>query len=459
MKILFLSPTVPFPLTDGGRIRVFNLLKQIAQKSDVTLLALETQPTDTEGIVQLQQLDVQAHLVPNASTLPRVSFGTLVTAFLKRQPLTVARYNLPAYRQKFRELVATETFDLVHYEMFHTAQFHTETRLPGVLSQQNVDSAIWRRLCSETVNPFYKYAFWTQQRAFQRYERVMTPKFDMVTCTSDIDAAVFQQHCAEYRRRHTPLKDNTPAKHGQIQLKDNTPAKHGQIPLKDNTPAKQGQIQLGCPLIEIIPNGVDVTHYQPNFAREAPAHLIYIGSMDWYPNEDAVSFFADEVLPKIHERIKAITPALRGHLPTPEVKFSIVGGNPSRRVQKLADRQGIVVTGRVADIKPYFEEATVFVVPLRIGSGTRLKILEALAMGKAIVSTSVGAEGLALRNGEEIFIADEPTAFADAVTRLLTDALLRRRIGENGRARVERDYDWRSIGAKLHTLYESLIKK
>ena len=433
MKILFLSPTVPFPLTDGGRIRVFNLLKQIAQKSDVTLLALETQPTDAEGIVQLQQLGVQAHLVLNASTLPRVSFGTLVTAFLKRQPLTVARYNLPAYRQKFRELMATETFDLVHYEMFHTAQFHTETRLPGVLSQQNVDSAIWRRLCSETVNPFYKYASWTQQRAFQRYERVMTPKFDMVTCTSDIDAAVFQQHCADYSRRSPP-------------------------PL-DNTPAKQGQIPPCCPLIEIIPNGVDVTHYQPNFAHEAPAHLIYIGSIDWYPNEDAVSFFADEVLPKIHERIKAITPALRGHLPPPEVKFSIVGGNPSRRVQKLADRQGIVVTGRVADIKPYFEEATVFVVPLRIGSGTRLKILEALAMGKAIVSTSVGAEGLALRNGEEIFIADEPTAFADAVTRLLTDALLRRRIGENGRARVERDYDWRSIGAKLHTLYESLIKK
>jgi len=128
-------------------------------------------------------------------------------------------------------------------------------------------------------------------------------------------------------------------------------------------------------------------------------------------------------------------------------------------VQKLADRQGIVVTGRVADIKPYFEEATVFVVPLRIGSGTRLKILEALVMGKAIVSTTVGAEGLALRNAEEIFIADQPTAFADAVTRLLTEPPLRRKIGENGRARVERDYDWRSIGAKLHTLYESLIKK
>ena len=396
MKILFLSPTVPFPLTDGGRIRVFNLLKQIAAKSDVTLLALETQPTDADGVAELQQLGVQVHLVPNATTLPRVSFSTLVNAFLKQQPITVARYDLPAYRQNFRELVAAENFDLVHYEMFHTAQFRAETDLPSVLSQQNVDSAIWRRLCGETTNPFYKFAYWTQQLAFQRYERVLSPRFDAVTCTSDIDAAVFQRHC------------------------------------KEDT-------------IEIIPNGVDVTHYQPDFTSEAPAHLIYIGSMDWYPNEDAVAFFADEVLPSIQDKV-------------PDVQFSIVGGNPSARVQKLAEREGIVVTGRVPEIKPYFAEATVFVVPLRIGSGTRLKILEALAMGKAIVSTTVGAEGLDLKDGEEIFIADEPAIFADAVTRLLTDPSLRRRIGENGRTRVEQDYDWRSIGGKLHNLYESLTK-
>lgn len=394
MKILFLSPTVPFPLTDGGRIRVFNLLKQIAKKSDITLLALETQPTDEEGVAELQQLGVQVHLVPNAPRLPRVSLRTLVNAFRKRQPITVARYDLPTYRQKFKELIATENYDLVHYEMFHTAQFYTETDLPGVLSQQNVDSEIWRRLCSETANPFYKFAYWTQQLAFQRYERMLSPKFDVVTCTSDIDAAVFQRHC----------------------------------------PADA---------IAIIPNGVDVTHFQPDFTTEAPAHLIYIGSMDWYPNEDAVAFFADDILPGIQSGV-------------PDVQFSIVGGNPSGRVQKLAERDGVVVTGRVPEIKPYFAEATVFVVPLRIGSGTRLKILEALAMGKAVVSTSVGAEGLDLKDGEEIFIADAPKPFAEAVTRLLTDPALRRRIGENGRARVEKDYDWRSIGEKLHQRYTEI---
>ncbi len=395
MKILFLSPTVPFPLTDGGRIRVFNLLKQIVEKNEVTLIALETQPTDADGVSELQALGVQVHLVPNAPNLPDVSFGTLASAFFKQQPITVARYNVTAYRQKLKTLLAKERFDLIHYEMLHIAQFHTETELPGVLSLQNVDSAIWRRLCSETANPFYKFAYWTQQLAFQRYERALSPKFDAVTCTSDIDASVFKQYCSK-----------------------------------------------GA--IEVIPNGVDVRHYHPDFTAEASAHLLYIGSMDWYPNENAVVFFADEVFPRIQKNV-------------PDAVFWIVGGNPSRSVKKLAEREGIVVTGRVPEVKPYFAEATVFVVPLRIGSGTRLKILEALAMGKAVVSTTVGAEGLNLKDGEEIFIADEPTPFAEAVTQMITSPKLRRRIGENGRTRVEQDYDWRRIGEKLHSLYTKIL--
>ena len=395
MRILFLSPTLPFPLTDGGRIRVFNLLKQIALKNDVTLLALETQPTDKNSIVNVEQLGVKVHLVQYASTLPPLSAKTFFSALFKRQPITVARYDVPVYREKFRELLTTETFDIVHFEMFHTAQFHTETDLPGVLSLQNVDSAIWQRLQRETESLFYISAYWSQKRAFQRYERVLSPKFNVVTCTSEVDAAVFERYCTEGT-------------------------------------------------VKVIPNGVDVPHFTPDHVSEDAAHLIYIGSMDWYPNEDAARFFAEEILPQIQKDV-------------PDAKFTIVGGNPSERVQRLTDIEGVVVTGRVPEIKPYFAEATVFVVPLRIGSGTRLKILEALAMGKAVVSTRVGAEGLALRDGEEILIADEPDTFADAVTRLLTDRDLRQKIGANGRVRVEQDYDWHSIAEKLHTVYESLL--
>lgn len=396
MKILFLSPTLPYPLTDGGRIRVFNLLKQIAQKNDVSILALETQDTDKDSITIIEELGVNVHLVENDTTSPAVSIKTILSSLINKQPITVTRYNISTYKQKFRELLETHTYDVVHYEMLHTAQFHVETDLPSILSLQNVDSAIWGRLQQETMNPFYKFAYWTQFRAFKRYEERLSPMFDVVTCTSDIDASVYQQYCSENR-------------------------------------------------VVVIPNGVDVAHFSPETTSQALAHLIYIGSMDWFPNEDAVTFFAEDILPLIRKSV-------------PDVRFTIVGGNPSERVQRLANEEGIEVTGRVPEIKPYFAEATIFVVPLRIGSGTRLKILEALAMGKAVVSTSVGAEGLSLQNREEIVIADEPTAFAEEVVHLLTIPSLRKEIGENGRKRVEQDYDWRNIGEKLVGIYESVVR-
>ena len=395
MKILILSPTLPYPLTDGGRIRVYNLLKQIALDNDVSILALETQDTDRENINKIQELGVNVHLVDNDTIPPKVSINTILSSLINRQPITVTRYNISSYKQKFRELLDTHIYDVVHYEMLHTAQFHVEADLPSVLSLQNVDSAIWGRLQQETMNPFYKFAYWTQFRVFKRYERTLSPKFDVVTCTSDIDAAVYSQYCSENR-------------------------------------------------VEIIPNGVDVAHFSPETTSQALAHLIYIGSMDWYPNEDAVTFFAEDILPLIQKSV-------------PDVKFTIVGGNPSERVQQLAHEKGIEVTGRVPEIKPYFNEATIFVVPLRIGSGTRLKILEALAMGKAVVSTTVGAEGLSLQNRDEIIIADEPVAFAEEVVHLLTIPSLRREIGENGRNRVEQDYDWRNIGEKLVGIYQSVV--
>ena len=394
MRILFLSITVPFPSTDGGRIRVLNLLKHLAKKNRITFLALETEATDEQGIAHLQSLGIEAHLVPHPPHMPPLTFRTGMRALMKRQPITIARYDIPAFRREFHALLANNKFDLIHYEMFHTAQYRVETEVPSLLSQQNVDSYIWHRLCEQTANPRRKFMFWTQKRAFARHERVVSPQFDAVACASEIDRGLLQQACPNLA-------------------------------------------------IEVIPNGVDIDLYQPNHALEEDATIIYTGSMDWYPNEDAVIYFADEIFPRIQEK-------------HPNIKFYIVGKDPTTRVRQLENRQGIIVTGRVEDPKPYIAQATVYVVPLRIGSGTRLKILEALAMEKAIVSTSVGEEGLNLIDGEEIFIVDEPTRFADAVIQLISNRSMRRRIGEKGRRRVGADYDWRRIGEKLHALYESI---
>ena len=394
MRILFLSITVPFPATDGGRLRVLNLLKQIAQRNCVTFLALETQPTDEEGIERLRRLGIDARLVPHASRLPSITLRSANQAVLKRKPLTVARYDLSAFRGAFHTLLERNSFDLIHYEMFHTGQYHLDTDARSLLSLQNVDSHIWRRLREQASSPLRKCFFRSQERAFRRYERTMSRRFDLVACASEVDRNLMDKICPDVT-------------------------------------------------MDVIPNGVDIELYQPNRALEEETIIIYTGSMDWFPNEDAAIYFIEEILPAIQ-------------LKCPNVKFYIVGQFPTERLKRYGNRPGVVVTGRVDDVKPYIACATVYVVPLRIGGGTRLKILEALAMGKAVVSTSVGAEGLNLTADDEIMIADEPAAFADGVLQLMKDGSTRRILGENGRRRVESEYDWRRIGEKLQGMYEAV---
>ena len=361
------------------------------------MLALETAATDNEGIAYLRNLGIDAHLVQGAPNLPPLRPNTVLRALLKRQPITVARYYFPEFKQKLHALLTRNNFDLIDHEYLHTAAYRVKTNLPALLTAHNVDSHIWRRLRQQTNNPARKFIYWTQQYLFERYERRTLPKFDAIACTSETDRAVLQSICPNAA-------------------------------------------------VEVIPNGVDLELYQPNHALEDEAALVFTGSMDWYPNEDAVIYFADEIFPMIKGR-------------RAEAKFYIVGQHPTNRVQKLAERPGIIVTGRVEDTKPYIARATVYVVPLRIGSGTRLKILEALAMEKAVVSTAVGEEGLNLIAAEEIIIADEPARFADAVVQLIGDKHRRRQLGEKGWKRVQADYDWRRIGEKLHQFYESIVKQ
>jgi glycosyltransferase involved in cell wall biosynthesis len=181
-----------------------------------------------------------------------------------------------------------------------------------------------------------------------------------------------------------------------------------------------------------VPTGVDAAYFTPSGRPEIPQRLVFTGSMDWHPNEDAILYFSEAILPRIRAEV-------------PDVTVTVVGRTPGAHLRAVAERAGIVVTGTVDDVRPYIDEASVYIVPLRAGGGTRLKIFEALAMAKAVVSTTVGAEGLALTPDQNVCIADEPHAFADAVIALVREPARRRALGQAGRQLVEDRYSWERV--------------
>jgi glycosyltransferase involved in cell wall biosynthesis len=184
--------------------------------------------------------------------------------------------------------------------------------------------------------------------------------------------------------------------------------------------------------ITAIPTGVDVAYFKPGTQAEDRSHVVFTGAMDWYPNEDGILHFIDAVLPLVRRRV-------------PDTKVTVVGRNPTERVRAAATRAGVHVTGTVDDVRPYIARGAVYVVPLRVGGGTRLKIFEALAMAKAVVSTRIGAEGLPLVHGEHFLEADGASAFAAAVVGLLRDPAHRQTLGAAGRRLVETQYGWATV--------------
>jgi glycosyltransferase involved in cell wall biosynthesis len=192
----------------------------------------------------------------------------------------------------------------------------------------------------------------------------------------------------------------------------------------------------------VLPNGVDTSVFQPGIGVQRG--VVFVGGYDWFPNRDSMEYFSEQILPRI-----------RSHMP---LEVTWVGRAPEAVQRAFLQNHGIAMTGYRDDIRPHVQRAACYVVPLRVGGGTRLKILDAWAMGKAIVSTSIGCEGLDARDGENILVRDDPESFAGAVRAVLADADLRRRLGENARATAERVYDWEVIGAEMLRDYHALLE-
>jgi sugar transferase (PEP-CTERM/EpsH1 system associated) len=403
MRILWLKSDLLLPLDKGGRLRTWHLMRHLAPRHEITYLAFREpqQPAaDAEG---MREVCAEVIAIPREESAKGSwrFYAEVARHLASPLPYAVGKYRSREFARKLRELLSTRTFDLIVCDfLFPAVNLPKTLPCPAVIFTHNVESEIWRRHAETQTSALGRILYSMQYQRMLRYERRTLARFDGVLAVSEADR--------ETMRRLYPNAIRGP--------------------------------------VHVVPTGVDTDYYTPatrvNAVSPQNRSMVFTGSMDWLPNEDAMLFFCREILPIIRRE-------------EPEATLSIVGRAPTPAVTALAKQAGVIVTGRVEDVRPYVRDAAVYLVPLRIGGGTRLKIFEAMAMGKAIVSTTVGAEGLPVTHGKHVWLADEPQAFANAVVGLMRDMDRRRQLEEAARALVLDRYDWSAVAGQLeHALVE-----
>jgi sugar transferase (PEP-CTERM/EpsH1 system associated) len=396
MHILWLNTGLLLPLDKGGKLRTWHLMRHLARRHRITCVSFAdpNQPdSDRRGMSEVCQ---ELVTVPRReSSKEGWRFYSNVLRYLPNAlPYAVAQYRSAAYRRAVSTILARgDTDRLVCDFLVPAVNLPADVPCPTVLFTHNVEAEIWRRHAETARGPIRRRLYTQQWRRMIRFEGHTLARFDRVLAVSDVDRETLHRI---YGR------------------------------------------QLSAP-VSVIPTGVDVEYFKPTPLDPANArHIVFTGSMDWLPNEDGVVHFCRDILPRIRQA-------------EPDVAFTIVGRSPTPAVRRLAQDEGVEVTGRVADVRPYLAKAALYVVPLRIGGGTRLKIFEAMAAGKAIVSTTVGAEGLPTKDGQHLVLADSPETFANAVIGLLRDDNRRQHLERQARTLVAEHYDWAAAAEQLKT--------
>ncbi|HKW94463.1 MAG TPA: glycosyltransferase family 4 protein [Methylomirabilota bacterium] len=399
LRILWVKVGGLWPPTTGGRLRSLHMVDELSRRHRVGLVTTHPPGDDPTGLVSrlpgCERIDSIPYALPKQDT---VRFARDVAgSWASRYPADLWRWRVPAVRARIRQRLAEGVDLFVADFLVAMPNLPAVSGVPVVLFEHNVEHMIWKRLYQVEKRPWRRALLAVEWRKMRRYEAEACARAGLTVAVSEADRAMLSA-CA-------PGAD-----------------------------------------IRAVPTGVDTAYFHPNGATETPATLVFTGSMDWYPNEDAVLYFLDAIFPEVRREV-------------PGVSLAVVGRDPSDRVRAAGAAAGIRVTGTVQDVRPYVAEAAVYVVPLRVGGGTRLKIFEALAMGKAVVSTRIGAEGLPIVADRHFLQADTPAAFAQAVIGLLKDADRRRALGLAGRRLVEDRYSWGQVTREFEGHCQELISR
>lgn len=403
MKALLILPSLPYPPDSGGKVRMFNLIKNLSHEHKMSLLCYMKPGDDAQYIPYLLKYCEDVRVVHRRSIRSIQNF--FLAMFSKYPFLVVMRGFSHGTEKKILEIVRMKKPDLIHVETFYVSQpilkIKNYFKIPLLLAKHNIESLVYERYFRTRKNPFLRLLGYLDTCKMKKYEIEVCKHFDSFTLVSENDLRTFKKL----------------------------------IPgLNSNS--------------YVIPNGVDLSYFDGKvdhgIENKQPT-LLFVGTFAFVGNIDALLYFYRYSFPIIQRKI-------------PNVKLYIVGSRPPKRIERLSS-DSVVVTGYVEDLREYLTMCDVFIVPLRAGSGTRLKILEAMAMRKPVVSTSIGTEGIGAVPGRDIIIADTPEEFAEEVIKLLKNKKLRARIGSNGRKLVETKYNWEPIAKKLSQVYQETVEK
>ena len=395
MKILWLKTELLHPVDKGGKIRTYHLLKQLKADHHVTYLTLDDGAAPPDAAASANEYCHDLIRIPHA-TRAKFSAGfyaELALNLASSLPYAIRKYKSDAMTRAIAEATSQDHFDVVICDFLApSVNLPRNLQTPVVLFQHNVEAEIWRRHYEVQQHPAKRLYLYRQWRKMQRFERDACHRVDSVIAVSEADARMMER-------------------------------------------------DYGVAKVYDIPTGVDVDFFKPaNTAHARPNSLVFTGSMDWLPNEDAMRYFIDDILPLVKQRI-------------PGVHLTIVGRNPYPSLLELAQRDpALTVTGRVDDVRRYIDDAVAFIVPIRIGGGTRLKIYEAMAMEKPVISTTIGAEGLPVHDGAELLIADDPETFANAVVKVLTGSAFATQLGNSAAQLVRQNFGWPGVAANFADL-------
>ena len=402
MNLLFLSTRSPYPLISGHSLRTYHILKGATENHNVTFVTFIQLPEHElkkENLDHLKSFCKAVYPFEIPADLSRITLAKMLFLNLfSSLPFVAQKYDAPLMRQKIREIIQKKHIDLVHVDMLPLTVYLNEFEsLPKILVNHNVESIRLYRWFKTEPNPVKKAYLGIQWLKLRSFERSAMNKFDGCVVVSEID-------------RELLLKMGVSSK------------------------------------IFVVPNGTNTKFFKPSNGKVVANSVLWIGHMDVHTNKDAVLYFWKDIYPILQKKY-------------PEVKVTFVGTAPPKAIAVAARTDGNVrVTGFVDDIRPYIDEAAVMVVPIRIGSGTRLKILDAMAMGKAIVSTSVGCEGLNVNDGKDILIADDPEGFSDKTIELLKNEDKRVNLEKNA-LELAKTYDWDLITQRQEAVYQDVIRR